>query len=325
MANKNCALCFQKPFPNEWDIWPDTSPRKKRVVMFTTIEKMSRNENKKLFLTMFLAAGSLIFTAAGCNTWNPNIPVSGTPTTTSTVTATQTATNTPSNTPTATSAAACPNPAAVGLGQAGNYVILAETGITNIPSSAVTGDIANSGTGAQITGLTCPEVNGVIYTIDAAGPPCRTIDATNIGIAVTDKGNAYTTANGLADCVINQSAGILSGLTLTRGKYFFNTGVSVPTDLHLDALGDPTARWVFQVNGTFTMASAVTIYLDNGALASNVIWTVTGFTQIGMNAHFEGVLIGFDYIQLITGASAHGRLLTHTYVALDQNVVTQLP
>ncbi len=276
--------------------------------------KMLQIVNKKVFLTMLLASSPVLFIATGCGTWNKG-----------TTSPTGSATNTPSATPNATSVAACPNPAAVSLGTAGNYVILAETGITDIPSSAVTGNIANAGTGAQITGLTCPEVNGVIYTIDATGPACRTIDSAGIGIAVTDKGTAYTTANGLANCVINQSAGILSGLTLTRGKYFFNTGVSIPTNLHLDALGDPTARWVFQVNGTLTMASAVTIFLDNGALASNVLWTVTSFSQFGTNAHFEGVLIGADYIQLLAGASAHGRLLTHTYVALDQNVVTQLP
>ena len=224
-----------------------------------------------------------------------------------------------------TSSAACANPSAVVLGQAGNYVILAETGITDVPSSAVTGNIANAGTGAQITGVTCPEVTGIIYTIDATGPPCEVIDPTNIGIGVTDKGTAYTTANGQANCVVDQSAGLLSGLTLTRGKYFFNTGVSIPTDLHLDALGDPNAVWIFQVNGNLTEASAVNVILQGGALASNVFWTVTGFTQIGMNAHFEGILMGADYIQLITGASSHGRLFSHTYVALDQNVVTELP
>ena len=299
-------------------------------------------------MTLLLAVSPVIFITAGCGTWNKGAtsPVAGatstnTPTITATATKTssvtptktpsssptntptRTPTNTPSATPSATSSAACPNPAAVSLGTAANYVILAETGITDIPSSAVTGNIANAGTGAQITGVTCPEVNGIIYTIDATGPPCRTIDSTGIGIAVTDKGTAYTNTNGLANCVIDQSAGILGGLTLTRGKYFFNTGVSIPTDLHLDALGDPNARWDFQVNGTLTEASAVTVFLDNGALASNVTWTVTGFTQI--SGHFEGVIIGADYIQLITGASVHGRLLTHTYVALDQNVVTQLP
>ena len=308
--------------------------------------------DKKVLLTLFLLVSPIILAANGCGpnkdtgptagptmtatpvatstasktaTNSPTKTPSGTPTNSPTKTPTGTPTNTPSATPTVTSSAACANPAAVVLGQAGSYVILAETGITDVPSSAVTGNIANAGTGAQITGVTCPEVNGVIYTIDATGPACRTIDATNIGIGVTDKGTAYSTANGLANCVIDQSAGILSGLTLTRGKYFFNTGVSIPTDLHLDAMGDPNARWIFQVNGNLSEASAVNVILDNGALAQNVFWTVTGFTVIGMNAHFEGILMGADYIQLVTGASSHGRLFSHTYVALDQNVVTELP
>jgi hypothetical protein len=269
--------------------------------MFSNSKKLLRIVNKKVLLTLILAASPVIFIAAGCGTWDKgtspvakatstNTPAAGTPT--------NTPTGSPTNTPTVTPVAPCANPPAVSLGTAANYVILAETGISDVPSSAVTGNIANGGTGAEITGVTCPEVNGIIYTIDATGPPCRTIDSAGIGIAVTDKGTAYTTANGLANCVIDQSAGILSGLTLTRGKYFFNTGVSIPTNLHLDALGDPNARWDFQVNGTLTEASAVTVFLDNGALASNVIWTVTGFTQI--SGHFEGVIIGADYIQLIT-------------------------
>lgn len=291
--------------------------------MISKTEQVLSVGNKKVFLTLFLLASPVLFIAAGCSSWNrgtgPVAVATSTPTQT-----TNTPTSTPSATPTATSAAACPNPAAVVLGQAGNYVMLAETGISDVPSSAVTGDIANFGTATQI-GITCPEVTGTIYEIDGTGPLCFVQDTANIGIAVTDRGTAVTSANGQADCVINQSSGILSGLTLTRGTYYFNTGVSIPTDLHLDALGDPNARWIFEMTGTLTQAAGVTIYLDNGALASNVVWTVTGFTQLGSNSHFEGVLMGEDYIQLITGASVHGRLLTHTYIALDQNVVTLLP
>ena len=59
----------------------------------------------------------------------------------------------------------------VNLGTAGNFVILSQSGITNIPTSALTGDVGTSPiTGASITGLSCTEVTGTIYTVDAAGP-----------------------------------------------------------------------------------------------------------------------------------------------------------
>jgi hypothetical protein len=200
-------------------------------------------------------------------------------------------------------------------------VILAETGITDVPSSAVTGDIANSGTGTQI-GLTCAEVNGTIYEYDGTGPLCFTQATAAIDIAITDKGTAYTNANGQADCVIELGAGTISGQTLTRGTYVWAGNVTIPTDLHLDALGDPNARWIFQIGGTLTQASAVTVFLDNGALAQNVVWTTADFVQIGTTAHLEGTVISYSYIALQTGASVHGRLLSHTAVTLDHNIVT---
>lgn len=47
-------------------------------------------------------------------------------------------------------------PARVNLGLAGEFVILTKTGITNVPTSAITGDIGTSPiTGAAITGLGC--------------------------------------------------------------------------------------------------------------------------------------------------------------------------
>jgi len=278
--------------------------------MFSRTIKLLSVANRKFLLMLLLATLPAIFIASGCGTWNKGV--------TGPITATPTVTGTP------TSVAACANPAAVDLGTAANYAILAETGITDVPSSAVTGNIANSGTGTQI-GITCAEVNGTIYEIDGTGPLCFTQATAAINTAVLDKGNAYTTANGQADCVSELGAGTLSGLTLTRGTYVWAGNVTIPTDLHLDALGDPNARWIFQIGGTLTMASAMSIILDNGALAQNITCTVADFTQIGTTAHMEGTIIGYSYIALQTGASINGRLLSHTQVTLDQNSITITP
>src|ERR1700677_3184030 len=63
--------------------------------------------------------------------------------------------------------------APVNLGTAGNYVILSETGITDVPPSPITGNIGASPiTGAAIL-VTCAEVTGTISAVNAAGPaPC---------------------------------------------------------------------------------------------------------------------------------------------------------
>ncbi|MDO8637200.1 MAG: ice-binding family protein, partial [Dehalococcoidia bacterium] len=81
------------------------------------------------------------------------------------VTLTGAAVTEPVTSPTPTPAA---GPAPVDLRSAGNFAILSKSGITNVPTSAITGDVGTSPiTGAAITGLDCAEVTGTIYTVDA--------------------------------------------------------------------------------------------------------------------------------------------------------------
>src|SRR5664279_6615818 len=63
--------------------------------------------------------------------------------------------------------------APVYLGNADTFAILSQSGTTNIYRSAIVGDVGASPiTGAAIL-LTCAEVSGNIYAVDAAGPlPC---------------------------------------------------------------------------------------------------------------------------------------------------------
>src|SRR4051812_18890857 len=61
-------------------------------------------------------------------------------------------------------------PAPVNLNTAGNYRILAESAITDVPTSAITGNVGLSpATGAGI-GTPCVEITGVVHAVDAAGP-----------------------------------------------------------------------------------------------------------------------------------------------------------
>src|SRR5271166_2790273 len=86
----------------------------------------------------------------------------------------------------------------VKLGAAGPFAILTKSVITDVPSSAINGDVGASPiTGAAIH-LTCPEVmTGTIYTVNAAGPlPCRVTDPTLLTTAVANMQTAYTNAAG---------------------------------------------------------------------------------------------------------------------------------
>src|ERR1700734_807532 len=60
----------------------------------------------------------------------------------------------------------------VDLGGAGYFVILSKSGITDVPASAVTGNIGVSPITGAADHLSCAEVTGKIYSVNDAGPPC---------------------------------------------------------------------------------------------------------------------------------------------------------
>jgi Ice-binding-like len=211
----------------------------------------------------------------------------------------------------------------VNLGKAGTFAILTKTGITDVPASAVNGDVGTSPiTGAALL-LSCTEVTGKVYTVDAAGPqPCKVTDATLLSAAVGDMEFAYTDAAGrTSPDFINVGAGEIGGKTLAPGLYKWGTGVSISTDVTLS--GGPNDVWIFQIAGKLHEANGKHVTLAGGALAQNIFWQVAGVVTIGTTAHFEGVILAKTMIAVNTGASVNGRLFAQTAVTLQENAVTQ--
>jgi len=211
----------------------------------------------------------------------------------------------------------------VQLGTAGTFAILSQTGITDVYASAITGDVGTSPiTGAALL-LTCGEVTGKIYVVDAAGPlPCAVTNASLLTSAVGDMGTAYLDAAGRTLPDFSElGAGEIGGLTLAPGLYKWGTPVSISTDVTLS--GGPNDVWIFQIAGTMIQASATRITLTGGAQAKNIFWQVAGSVAIGTTAHFEGVVLDKTLIAVNTGASVNGRLLAQTAVTLQQNAITQ--
>jgi hypothetical protein len=213
--------------------------------------------------------------------------------------------------------------APVNLGTAGNFVILSKSGITNVPTSVLTGNIGTSPiTGAAITGLGCAEVTGTIYTVDAAGPACRVVDPTVLTTAVLNMEAAYTDAAGRPTPNFTElGAGDISGLTLVPGLYKWGTGVLISTDVTLS--GGPNDVWIFQIAGGITQASGARVLLAGGALPKNIFWQAAGVVALDTTAHMEGIVLSQTAITLATGATVNGRLLAQTAVTLDGNAVTQ--
>ena len=214
-------------------------------------------------------------------------------------------------------------PVPVRLGTAGTFAILSKSGITDVYASAIVGDVGTSPiTGAALL-LTCGEVSGSTYTVDAAGPlPCAVPNATFLTAAVSDMGFAYDDAAGrLYPDSTELGAGEIGGRTLAPGLYKWGTGLLITTDVTLS--GGPNDVWIFQVAGTLNQANATRVTLAGGARAKNIFWQVAGAVTIGTTAHFEGVVLAKTMIAVNTGASVSGRLLAQTAVTLQMNAVTQ--
>jgi len=217
---------------------------------------------------------------------------------------------------------------AVNLRTAGNYVILAESGISTVPPAVITGDLGISPmTATSVTGFsliadstnvfsTSTQVIGKVYAAaDAIPTPA------NLTTAIGDMGLAFADAAGRAPNVTELGAGSIGGMTLAPGVYKWGTAVLIPSDLTLN--GSATAVWIFQIAQNLTVSSAVNVHLTGGALAKNVFWQVAGFVELATTSHLEGIVLCQTMINLRTGASIAGRLMAQTAVNLDASTVTQ--
>jgi len=215
-------------------------------------------------------------------------------------------------------------PPAVNLRSAANFTIIAETGATNVATSAITGNIGLSPTAATaITGSslvmdpsgtfsTSTQVTGKIYAASYASPTPSMLTT-----AIGDMQTAYLDASGrtLPDFV-NLGSGEIGGLTLQPGLYQWTTGVTVSSAPTFS--GGSTDTWILQVAGTLNMASGQTMLLAGGANPQNIVWAVASGVTLGTTSQFEGVLLGKTGITVETGGSMNGRALAQTLVALQQ-------
>lgn len=220
-------------------------------------------------------------------------------------------------------------PAPVVLGSAINYVILAKSATSNVPTSTITGNIGLSPAAASfITGFslnlpaggassTSAQVTGSVFASDYAVPT-----PTNLTTAIGDMQTAYVdAAERPTPDHTELAAGNIGGLTLPAGLYKWSNTVIIPTDVTLQ--GGANDVWIFQIAGGVTQSSAAKVVLTGGALARNVFWQVFGVVDIGTTARMEGVVLSQTSITLKTGASANGRLLAQTSVTLAGNTVVQ--
>jgi hypothetical protein len=218
--------------------------------------------------------------------------------------------------------------APVDLGTAANFVILSKAGISNVPTSAIVGDMGVSPIKATaITGFDLvmdstgtfsrsPQVTGKIYASDYASPtPAK------LTTAVSDMEAAYTDAAARPANFTELYSGNLSGQTLVPGVYKWSNTVLIDSGSTVTLAGGKNAVWIFQIAGNLTLGSGATVVLSGGAQAKNIFWQVAGVADIGTTAHMEGTILAKTAVTMESLASLNGRALAQTDVTLISNTV----
>jgi hypothetical protein len=201
--------------------------------------------------------------------------------------------------------------ATVPLAGASNFVILAGSLISNVPTSAITGDIGLSpAAGTFITGFGLTEVTGTIYTVGGNSPAGSVPDATRLTTAKGDLTTAYNDAAGRTSTDIVTLSGNIGGLTLTPGLYKSTSSLAISSgDLTFDAKGTASSVFIIQIASALTTTSGRKVILSGGALASNIFWQVGSSATFGTTSVFKGTIMAMQSITFDTGATLDGRAL----------------
>jgi hypothetical protein len=221
-------------------------------------------------------------------------------------------------------------PGIIDLGTAGDFAILAKSGISTINSTLITGHIG-------ISPVTSTEFTGFSQTLDASGEFATSIyvvgrmyaadytppTPTYVETAISDQETAFTTAMGLVtDVITDLGAGDISGMTLAPGLYKWGTGLLI-TNQGVTLEGGPNDTWVFQIADDFTIQNDASIVLAGGAQFKNIFWITSTQALLGSNVEFYGNVLAQTLISLTSNTTVYGRLLSQTAVTLDGSIITK--
>ena len=191
-----------------------------------------------------------------------------------------------------------------------SFAVLGGSGVTNTGLTVVNGDLGSWPTPA-ISGFPPGTYTGTLHAADAVAQQAQ-----------SDVTTAYNALAGQT-CDADLTGQDLGGKTLTPGVYCFSSSAQLTGALTLNAQGNASAVWVFQIGSSLTTASNASVRVINGGTACNVFWQVGSSATLGTTTTFVGNILALTSITLNTGASVSGRVLARNgAVTLDTNVVS---
>jgi type VI secretion system secreted protein VgrG len=205
------------------------------------------------------------------------------------------------------------------LGTASTFAVLAATEVTDVPTSAIRGDVGLSpAAGTYYSGLTCGEVAGTIYQTSAGGPaPCAVTNPGLLTTAKADESNAYTNGLGSQACDTTYAGTKdLAGSNLGPGVYCAGA-FRLSGTLTLSGPG----VWIFK-SATDLITSGTANVVGGDACTASVWWWVASSATLGTSTQLTGNILALTSITLNTGATLNGRALAQTgAVTLDDDNV----
>ena len=176
------------------------------------------------------------------------------------------------------------------------FVLFTEVGaVTNTGISQFTGNIgSNSG---SATGF--GNVNGQMHSGDGT----TSTAAADVNILYNELKNDVPT--------FSHAPLLGNGDTLVAGVYAVSGNTTVSGKLYLDAKGDASKVFIFQVSAPLTTTTSSQIILINGTQACNVYWKVEGLISIGTNSSVKGTFLANNAaVTIASGAELEGRALS---------------
>lgn len=216
----------------------------------------------------------------------------------------------------------------VNLGSTAKFAVLSGSLISNVPGSAITGDVGLSpSAGSKITGFGANEITGTVYTVDQTGPAGSVPAASDLTTAKGDLTIAYNDAAGRTPVpsgpFLNPGAGDIGGLTLVPGLYKFTSTLAI-TGSDVTLTGGANDVWIFQIASDLNLGNGIKVILAGGAKAANIFWQVGTSATLGTTSVCKGTILADQSISLKTGATLDGRALASTAaVTLASSTVTR--